>query len=102
MGNEKNKSCEKQTGVMNDDIWCNERIIWCDERWQGHRGKVCVCVCGGGGAEVLGDDATDETAEKYIYIYIIVIAFINLVSENNRKTTTNGPGFQTTSFLWLW
>ena len=46
---------------------------------------------------------TDEKKnEKYIYIYINVIAFINLVSENNKKTTTNGPGFQTIAFLWLW
>ena len=38
---------------------------------------------------VLGDDCTDENAEKYIDI--IVITLINIVSENNRKTTTNFP-----------
>ena len=47
----------------------------------------------------LGDDVTDETAEKSLYI--IVIAFINLVSEKNRKTTTDL--FLVTMVTWaLW
>ena len=54
-----------------------------------------------GGEWVLGDDVTDETAEKSVYI--IVIAFNNLVSENNRKTQQTARVSIVTMVTWaLW